>query len=101
LEHSLADVRRVTTAVWPGLRSGSTPRKNGSSARVLTGPAAAGVIRAPVNNRVDNTLRGTPVANHCRRRTARSRAVLPPGACRGPNSRGGLSHTAVAPLPEV
>jgi hypothetical protein len=36
------------TAVWLGLRSGSTPRKNRSSARVLTMPAAADVIRAIV-----------------------------------------------------
>jgi hypothetical protein len=51
--------------------------ENDSSAHVLTGPAAAEVIRATVNNRVDNELRGASVANHCRRREERSRAVFP------------------------
>jgi len=55
-------------AAWLGLRSGSTPRKNDSSAHVLTKPAAAAMLRAIVNNRFDNELRRTPVANHCRRR---------------------------------
>jgi hypothetical protein len=54
--------------VWQGLRSGSSPRKNGSSARVLTMTAAADVIRATVNNRVDNEVLGASVAIHCRRR---------------------------------
>jgi len=34
----------------------------------LAVPAAAEVIRATVNNRVDNELRRPSVANHCRRR---------------------------------
>jgi hypothetical protein len=37
-----------TTAAWLPRRDGSTPRKNGSSAQVLTMPAAADVIRATV-----------------------------------------------------
>jgi len=42
------------TMLWLGLRSGSTPRKNGSSARGLTMTATADLIRATVNNRIDN-----------------------------------------------
>jgi len=59
--------------VWLRPRSGSTPRKNDRSAWVLTVAAAAGEIRAPVNNRVDNQLTDTTVANQCRRRLARAR----------------------------
>ena len=75
------------TAVWPGLRSGSTPRKNDSSAPVLTGPAAADLIRTIVRNRFDNQLHGAPAAIHCRRRRERSRAVFSSFANRGANSR--------------
>src|SRR6187455_3218646 len=35
--------------MWLGLHSGSSPRKNGSSARVLTMTAAADLIRPTVN----------------------------------------------------
>ena len=70
-----------------GLRSGSSPRKNGSSARVLTMTAAADVIRATVHNRVDNQVRGASLANHRHRQSDRSRAVLPAVACRGATSR--------------
>ena len=59
----------------PGLRSSSSPRKNGSSARVLTMTAAADLIRATVHNRVDNQVRGASVANHRHRRSYRSRPV--------------------------
>ena len=38
--------------------------------------AAADVIRATVHNRVDNQVRGASVANHCHRRSDRSRAAL-------------------------
>ena len=75
------------TAVWRGLRSGSSPRQNGSSARVLMMTAAADLIRATVHNRVDNQVRGTSLANHRHRRSDRSRAVLPAVACRGATSR--------------
>ena len=61
--------------MWWGLRSGSSPRKNGSSARALTMTAAADVIRATVHNRVDNQVRGASVANHRHRRSYRSRPV--------------------------
>ena len=54
--------------MWLGLRSGSPPRKNGSSARVLTMTAAADLIHPTVNNRVDNEVRGASVANHRHRR---------------------------------
>jgi len=54
---------------------------------VLTLPAAADLIRTTVNNRVDNEVHRAAVANHRRRRSERSRAVLPPLACRGANSR--------------
>jgi hypothetical protein len=50
--------------------------KNGSSARVLTTASAA--VRATVNNRVDNEPAGSSVANQCRRRWDRFRAVLLP-----------------------
>ena len=73
--------------MWRGLRSGSSPRKNGSSARVLTMTAAADLIRATVHNRVDNRVRGASLANHRHRRSDRSRGVLPAGACRGATSR--------------
>jgi hypothetical protein len=63
--------RGEATAVWQGLRSGSSPRKNGSSARVLT-MAAADVIRPTVHNRVDNQVRGASLANHRHRRSDRS-----------------------------
>jgi hypothetical protein len=59
-----------------GLRSGSTPRKNDSSARVLTMTTAAELIRATVKNRFDNQLRAASVAIHCRRRSDRYRAVF-------------------------
>jgi hypothetical protein len=75
------------TTVWPGLRSGSPPRKNDSSARVLTRTAAAVLIRATVKHRVDNEAWGAAVANHRRRRSDRSRAVFPTVGCRGANSR--------------
>jgi hypothetical protein len=75
------------TAVWRGLRSGSSPRKNGSSARVLAMTAAAELIRATVHNRVDNQVRGASLANHRHRRSDRSRAVLPVVTCRGATSR--------------
>jgi len=39
---------------WLGVRSDSTPRQNGASARVQQLPAAAEMIRASVKNRVDN-----------------------------------------------
>ena len=64
--------RGEATAVWRGLRSGSPPRKNGSSARVLTMTAAADLIRAIVHNRVDNQVRGASLANHRHRRSDRS-----------------------------
>jgi len=51
----------------------SSPRKNGSSARVLTMTAAADLIRATVHNRVDNQVRGASLANHRHRRSDRSR----------------------------
>jgi len=54
---------------------------------VLTMTAAADLIRAAVRNRFDNVVRGTSVAIHRRRRSDRSRAVLPPLGCRGANSR--------------
>ena len=60
----------------PGLRSGSSPRKNGSSARVLTMTAAADVIRATVHNRVDNQMRGASLANHRHRRLDRSHRLF-------------------------
>ncbi|OFW12277.1 MAG: hypothetical protein A3H29_12710 [Acidobacteria bacterium RIFCSPLOWO2_02_FULL_67_21] len=49
------------------------PRTIGHSAGVLTVTAAAGVIRDPVKNRVDNPLIRTLVANHRRRRSERAR----------------------------
>ena len=73
--------------VVAGLRSGSTPRKNGSSARVLTMTATADLIRATVNNRINNPVASASVANHRRRRSDRSRAALPTVVCRGANSR--------------
>jgi len=50
---------------------------------VLTMPAAADLIRTTVKNRFDNEPPGASVANHRRRRSDRSRIVLPPVACRG------------------
>jgi len=77
---SVASVHRRTLAkrrrCGLGRRSGSSPRKNGSSARALTMTAAADVIRATVHNRVDNQVRGASLANHRHRRSDRSRAVL-------------------------
>ena len=79
----------------PGLRSGSSPRKNGSSARVLTMTAAADLIRATVHNRVDNQVRGASVANHRHRRSDRSRGVF--ARCRVSRRDQSLrpSHTVV------
>jgi len=79
--------RGEATAVWQGLRFGSSPRKNDSSARALTMTAAADLIRATVHNRVDNQVRGASLANHRHRRSDHSRAVLPAVACRGATSR--------------
>ena len=76
---------------WLGGRSDSTPRKNGASARVQR-PAAAEMIRASVKNRVDSGVPGASVANHGRRRSERSRAVLLTVACRGANSRSASVH---------
>jgi hypothetical protein len=59
-------------------------------------PAAADPIRTTVKNRVDNELAGASVANHRRRRSDRSRIVLPPVACRGANTSLRPSHTVVA-----
>jgi len=42
--------------------------ENDSSARARTMTAAANLIRATVNNRVDNEVLGASVAIHCRRR---------------------------------
>jgi hypothetical protein len=86
---------RHATAVWLGPRSGSTPRKNGSSARVLTLPAAADLIRATVRNRFDNQVRAASVAIHCRRRSDRCRAVFSLRLSRREESLR-LIHTAVA-----
>ena len=58
-----------------GVRSDSTPRQNGASARVQQLPAAAEIIRASVKNRVDNGVPGASVAIDGRRRSERSRAV--------------------------
>ena len=77
-----------------GVRSDSTPRQNGASARVQQRPAAAEMIRASVKNRVDNGVPGASVAIHGRRRSERSRAVLLTVAYRGANSRS-ASATAV------
>ena len=77
---------------WLGVRSDSTPRQNGASARVPQRPAAAEMIRASVTNRVDNGVPGAAVANHGRRRSERSRAVLRTVACRGANSRSASAH---------
>jgi len=79
---------------WLGGRSDSTPRQNGASAQVQPLPAAAEMIRASVKNRVGNSVPGASVANHGRRRSERSRAVLLTVACRGANSRS-ASATAV------
>ena len=80
------------TTLWLGLRFGSTPRKNGSSARGLTMTATADLIRATVHNRIDNQVARASVANHRRRRSNRSRAALPTVVCRGANSRSAQSH---------
>ena len=77
---------------WLGVRSDSTPRQNGASARVQPLPAAAEMIRASVKNRVDNGVPGASVAIHGRRRSERSRAVLLTVACRGANSRSASVH---------
>jgi len=77
---------------WLGVRSDSTPRQNGASARVQQLPAAAEMIRASVTNRVGNGVPGAAVAIHGRRRSERSRAVLRTVAYRGANSRYALSH---------
>jgi hypothetical protein len=50
--------------------------ENDSSARVLTMPAAAELIRATVKNRFDNQVRAAAAANHGRRRSDRCRAVF-------------------------
>ena len=49
--------------------------------------AAADLIRATVNNRVDNEVRGASVATHRHRRLDRSRVVLPAVVYRAANSR--------------
>jgi hypothetical protein len=57
--------------------------------------AAADLIRAPVNNRVDNEVRGASVAIHRRRRSDRFRDVLPYRVSRREQSLQ-PSHTALA-----
>ena len=82
----------VDATAMLGVRSDSTPRQNGASARVQQLPAAAEMIRASVTNRVGNGVPGAAVANHGRHRSERSRAVLLTVACRGANSRSASAH---------
>jgi len=91
------------TAVWRGLRSGSSPRKNGSSARVLTMTAAADLIRATVHNRVDNQVLG-------RRLTGRAVGRRPVRGVRSEEGKSGVKalrapspgirHRAYGPAPK-
>jgi len=71
------------------------PRKNGLSGPVLTGPAAAWMIRTPVHNRFSNQAWGTSVANHGRRRCSACETVLSPMLITVLTSRG---VAAVPPL---
>ena len=71
------------------------PWKNSLSGTVLTLAAAAGAIRTPVNNRVDNELIRPPVANRCRRSRSACEAVLPAAADHGAHSRS-HQHAVVA-----
>ena len=82
----------VDATAMLGVRSDSTPRQNGASARDQQLPAAADMIRASVKNRVDNGVPGASVAIHGRHRSERSRAVLLTVACRGANSRSASVH---------
>ena len=59
------------------------PWKNTLSGVELKLAAAAGAIRALVNNRVDKELIRPPVANRCRRSWWACEAVLPPVADHG------------------
>ena len=56
------------TTVWLVAALRFDAAENGSSARARTMTAAANLIRATVNNRVDNEVSGASVAIHCRRR---------------------------------
>ena len=82
----------VDATAMLGVRSDSTPRQNGASARVQPLPAAAEMIRASVKNRVDNGVPGASAAIHGRHRSERSRAVVLTVACRGANSRSASAH---------
>jgi hypothetical protein len=71
------------------------PWKNTLSGVELTLAAAAGAIRALVNNRVDKELIRPPVANRCRRSWWACEAVLLPVADHGAHSRS-HQHAVVA-----
>jgi hypothetical protein len=67
----------------------------------LTVTASAETIRAPVKNRVDNTLIRTTVANRRRRRTDALAVVLLSNAYRGAHKSRRHSPTAVAQSPSA
>ena len=85
--------RGEATAVWRDVAPGSSPRKNGSSARVLTMTAAANLIRATVHNRVDNQVRG-------RRLTGRAVGRRPVRGVRSEEGKSGVKSLR-APSPGI